>query len=166
MRSLFPRFRCRDCPYLLQVGPSLAPTHYCDGFPSKRKPKRFPRSGPTYPKDWCPRLISPPICRIYDFIDDRHRFMDCFVREAWEARPKKCISPERRRYEAKTVVEFGLSAKEFFEKMRDYRLSDVIPDMEFRGGEVIEIDDGLRPYQFYVYSNSLVIPVEQYSWGG
>ena len=92
--------------------------------------------------------------------------MDCFVREVWEARPKKCISPERRRYEAKTVVELGLSAKEFFEKMRDYRLSDVIPDMEFNGGEVIEIDDGLRPYQFYVYTNSLVIPVNQYSWGG
>ena len=92
--------------------------------------------------------------------------MDCFVREAWEARPKKCISPERRRYEVKTVITLGLSAKEFFEKMRDYRLSDVIPDMVFNGGEVIEIDDGLRPYQFYVYSNSLVIAVEQYSWGG
>lgn len=92
--------------------------------------------------------------------------MDCFIREAWEARPKKCISPERRRYEVKTVITLGLTAKQFFENMRDYRLSDVIPDMAFNGGEVIEIDDGLRPYRFYVYSNSLVIPVNQYSWGG
>ena len=92
--------------------------------------------------------------------------MDCLTREAWEARPKKCISPERCRYEVKAVATLGLTAKQFFENMRDYRLSDVIPDMEFRGGEVIEIDDGLRPYQFYVYSNSLVIAVEQYSWGG
>ena len=92
--------------------------------------------------------------------------MDCFVREVWEARPKKCISPERRRYEVKAVATLGLTAKQFFENMRDYRLSDVILDIEFHGGEVIEIDDDLRPYQFYVYSNSLVIPVEQYSWGG
>lgn len=34
------------------------------------------------PKTWCPRLISPPICRIYDSIDDRHRFMDCLTQEA------------------------------------------------------------------------------------
>ena len=164
MRSLFPRFRCQECPYLLQVGPTLAPTYYCDGFPGKRKPKRFPRSGPTYPKPWCPRLISPPICRIYDFIDERHRFMDCFTREAWEAHPKKCISPERRRYEVKAIVEFVLTAKQFFEDMQDYCLSDVIPDMEFNGGEVIEIDDGLCPFQFYVYANSLVIPVDRYLW--
>ena len=78
--------------------------------------KTVPQVRAYLSEDWCPRLISPPICRVYDFIDDRHRFMDCFVREAWEARPKKCISPERRRYEAKTVVELGLSAKEFFER--------------------------------------------------
>lgn len=92
--------------------------------------------------------------------------MDCFTREAWEAHPKKCINPERRRYEVKAVVELGLTAKQFFEDMQDYRLSDVIPDMEFHGGEVIEIDDGLRPYRFCVYTNSLVIPVEPYSWSG
>ena len=90
--------------------------------------------------------------------------MDCFIREAWEAHPKKCISPERRRYKVKTMVELGLTAKQFFEDMQDYCLSDVIPAMEFNGGEVIEIDDGLRPYRFYVYGNSLVIPVDDYSW--
>lgn len=163
-KTLFPRFRCRDCPYLLTIGPSLAPTYYCDGFPGKRKPKRFPRSGPTYPKPWCPKLISPPICRIYGFLDDRHRFMDSLMREAWEAHPKKCISPERRRYEVKAVPELGLTAAQFFEDMRDERLSDVFPNIEFEGGEVIEIDDGLRPFQFYVYANSLVIPVDSYSW--
>lgn len=44
------------------------------------------------------------------------------------------------------MVELGLTAKQFFEEMRDYRLSDVIPDMEFNGGKAIEIDDGLRPF--------------------
>ncbi len=78
-KTLFPRFRCRECPHLLCVGPPLTATYYCDGFPKNRKPKRFPKSGPTYPKPWCPRFISPPICRIYTLKDERAHLMDCVL---------------------------------------------------------------------------------------
>lgn len=159
----FPRFKCRECPNLLCVGSALTPTYYCDGF-GKKKPKRFPRKGPTYPPAWCPKLISPPVCRIYDFIDEQNRFMDLILRENWEAHPRGYIYPERRRYEVKAVINLNLTAKQMFEAVKEEYLRDVIPDIEFQGGEIIEINDGLRPYRFYVYSDALLIPVVSYSW--
>ena len=163
-KNLFPRFRCRECPHLLIMGTELAPTYFCDGFPGKRKPKRFPRSGPTYPKDWCPKLLTPPVCRLYDFSDERNRYMDRFVRERWEAHPQQCINLDRSRYEVRGELNLGMTAKQFFDAVEAERLRNVIPGIEWNGSEVIEIDDGLRPYGFYVYSSSKVIPVDSYSW--
>ena len=65
---------------------------------------------------------------------------------------------------SKPFVELGLTAKQFFEHIQDEYLSDIFPDVEFAGGEVIEIDDGLQPYQFYVYSSALIIPIDHYFW--
>lgn len=163
-KTLFPRFRCRECPYLLCVGPPLTATYYCDGFPKNRKAKRFPRSGPTYPKAWCPRLISPPICRIYTLKDEHAQLMDCMLREFWEAHHTQYIGPERRHYELKCVVELGMTAQQFFETSKEEYLRNIIQDVELQGGEVVEIDDGLRPYRFYVHSDALVIPAFDFSW--
>lgn len=88
------------------------------------------------------------------------------MREVWEEHPRQYICPERRHYERITTVELGKTAQQFFEAVKEEYLSKVIPDIEWTGGEVVEIDDGLRPYRFYVYSDALVIPVDGYSWRG
>lgn len=163
-RTLFPRFRCRECPHLLCIGSQLTGTYYCDGFPKNRKPKRFPRSGPTYPKAWCPRLISPPICRIYTLKDEQAQLMDYVLREVWNKHPTQFIGAERRRYELQCTVELRMTAKQFFEAVEVESLQNVIQNVEFRGSEVVEIDDGLRPYRFYIYSNALIIPAYDFHW--
>ena len=74
------------------------------------------------------------------------------------------IGPEHRHYELKCTVELGMTAQQFFEAAKEEYLRNIIQDVELRGGEVIEIDDGLRPYRFYVYSDALVIPAYDFSW--
>lgn len=86
----FPGPFCPGCQYHQLVGC----TRYCNGFPKKRKPKRFRESDPRYkPPKWCPRLISPPVCRVYGFVDEKNEFLEwCLNRRDYK--PGAYISPQ------------------------------------------------------------------------
>lgn len=71
----FPGPTCPGCQYHQSVGNGLVQTRYCNGFDKKRKSKQFKRSDPKYkPPKWCPRLISPPVCRIYGFVNPESEY--------------------------------------------------------------------------------------------
>ena len=162
----FPGPTCPGCQYHQVVGGVVSGTRYCNGFPKKRKPKRFKRSDPKYkPPKWCPRLISPTVCRIYGFVNSEAAITDWLLnREATAAKSgneqEAYRSVSEYRYKLRCELSLGLTAKQFYAAM----LSDVSTCVtskirnQVEYGEVIEIDDGLKPYYFY-FDTFRVIPL-------
>lgn len=145
---------CWDCQFYQRVGSLASETRYCNGF-KRRKAKRFRSSDPTIkaPK-WCPKRISPPICRIYGFKDERSEYMERLFRKDYGA------SPSPQHYAPRCEISLGLTAKRFFDEVRNYPLHEVLPpDADVMDGEIIEIDDGLKPYYFYVQNFGIVVPL-------
>ena len=149
---------CGECPHHQRVGSILNETRYCAGF-KRRKPKRFRKSDPVSkaPK-WCPRRISPPACRVHGFKDERSEHMDFMWRTEYNAGRVKDISPASFHYVPRTEILLGMTARQFFEVSQDVPLRDVLPE-EVRDGEIIEIDDGLQSYYFYVLDYATVVPL-------
>ena len=52
-----------------------------------------------------------------------------------------------------------MNAKQFFQAAQSELLEDLLPDLDVSIGEVIEIDDGLRPYYFYYWGLLRLIPI-------
>lgn len=166
MKYTFPGPTCPGCQYHQSVGDGLVQTRYCNGFDKKRKSKRFKRSDPKYkPPKWCPRLISPTVCRIYGFVNSEAAITDWLLnREATAAKSgneqEAYRSVSEYRYKLRCELSLGLTAKQFYAAM----LSDVSTCVtskirnQVEYGEIIEIDDGLKPYYFY-FDSFRVIPL-------
>ena len=154
----FPVPGCGQCPHHRRIGGGVSETRYCAGF-KRRKPKRFGRSDPASkaPK-WCPRRIAPPACRIYGFKDERSAFMDFLRREEYKAGRKETVSPTAFHYAFRKEIWLGMTARQFFEESQENPLRDILPE-EVCDGEIIEIDDGLRPYYFYVLDCATAVPL-------
>lgn len=162
----FPGPTCPGCQYHQSVGDGLLQTRYCNGFDKKRKSKRFKRSDPKYkPPKWCPRLISPLVCRVYGFVNSEAAVTDWLLnREATAAKSgneqEAYRSVSEYRYKLRCELSLGLTAKQFYAAM----LTDVSTCVtskirnQVEYGEIIEIDDGLKPYYFY-FDSFRVIPL-------
>lgn len=155
----FPVPGCSCCPHYQVIG---GLTRYCSGG-KRRKPKRFRRSDPQFkaPK-WCPRRISPPICRIYGYKDDRSEYMELMWRLEYDAGRSKVLSPSPSHYKLRMELPLGKNAKQFYDAAQREPLSDIFPE-EIASGEIIEIDDGLQPYYFYMLGYGTVIPLPYFS---
>ena len=162
----FPGPTCPGCQYHQVVGGVVSGTRYCNGFPKRRKPKRFKRSDPKYkPPKWCPRLISPPVCRVYGFVNSEAAVTDWLLnREATAAKSGNAQDAYRSvseyRYKLRCELSLGLTAKQFYEEMQSDVSTCVTSKIrnQVEYGEVIEIDDGLKPYYFY-FDTFRVIPL-------
>lgn len=52
-----------------------------------------------------------------------------------------------------------MTAKQFFEAAQLEGVHRILPDASAAPGEVIEIDDGLKPYYFYCVDSYTAIPL-------
>ena len=147
----FPEPGCYRCPYYQRVGE----TRYCTGF-KRRKPRRFRSSDPKIKAPrWCPRRITPPICRIYGFADERSEYMELVLQRDFTR-----TNPSPYHYKVRMEIPLGMTAKRFYDETQmDFPKNILPPDTEIRTGEIIEIDDGLQPYYFYVSSFASVTPL-------
>ncbi len=154
----FPVPGCRHCPHHQQVGSNFCETRYCNGF-KRKKPKRFRKSDPISkaPK-WCPRRITPPVCRVYGFKDERSEYMELLGRTEYLSGKKKTIYPHSFHYVPRMELPLGMTAKQFFDASREGPLDGILPE-KVDSGEIIEIDDGLKPYYFYVLDFATVVPL-------
>lgn len=153
----FPVPTCPGCQYHQLVGCA----RYCNGFPKKRKSKRFRKSDPKYkPPKWCPRLTSPPVCRVYGFVDEKSEFLEWRLNRK-DYKPGAHISPSESRYRLRCEGTLGLTAKQFYDAMQRESVEQTFSDagMELEYGEVIEIDDGLKPYYFYYLNYDRLLPL-------
>lgn len=162
----FPEPPCPGCQHHQLVGC----TRYCNGLPKKRRPRRFRKSDPKLkvPR-WCPQRISPPVCRIYGYVNEDAAITDWLLNReaaaAWGGKEQDAYrSVSERHYKLRLELPLGLTAKQFYDAM-EYEanncvstcaVSDIRSQAEY--GEVIEIDDGLKPYYFY-YTTARVIPL-------
>lgn len=142
--------KCIDCEFrivscedhkstVLQLG-----KHYCS---YGNKYREFKKIDPkVYPPSWCPKLKSPSEFRIYDFKDS----------EAWllYQMSKTSSAPPSYRCAVRLSGTIWLSPVEFFRRALESDVS-ILLGVAVQSGEIIEIDDGLKPYCFY-YSHRSV----------
>lgn len=147
----FPTPGCSSCPYYDVVD---GITRYCSGF-KRRRSKRFKSGDPKLkaPK-WCPRRISPPICRIYGYADERSEYIEIMRRIDYEMGRTKIILPSAAHYRPRKELRLNKSAKQFYDAMQEKPLNNILSE-EVEIGEIIEIDDGLHPYFFICSTLSL-----------
>ncbi|MDE6281421.1 MAG: hypothetical protein K2M15_06485 [Oscillospiraceae bacterium] len=154
----FPVPGCGQCPHHQRMGSTLCETRYCAGF-KRRKPKRFRKSDPASkaPK-WCPRRITPPVCRVHGFKDEQSAYMDLLQRAEYHAGQLETVAPLSSHYVPRTEIPLRMTAKQFFDATQEEPLFRIMPN-EVYDGEIIEIDDGLQPYYFYILDYATVIPL-------
>lgn len=154
-KQTFPVPGCSDCPHYQVVG---GLTRYCDGF-KRRKAKRFKNSDLRYKApQWCPRRLSPPMYRIYGFKDECSEYIELMNRMEYDLGRSKIISPSATHYKLRTEFPLGKTAKQFFDNTQEEPLCDILPEA-VHNGEIIEIDDGLQPYYFYILDYATAIPL-------
>ena len=149
----FPEPGCGSCPHLHYAGNNVLSTRYCSGFPKKKKSRRFRSSDPKIkaPK-WCPKRISPPVCRVYGFADERSREMDFLTSRHFDRKHDQYIYPSPYHYKLRLETPLGINARTFYERVSCGDLDDFLTETDVFLGEVVEIDDGLQPYYFYCLS--------------
>ncbi len=141
-KIIFPEPGCYCCNcYRIQGTPPFE-TRLCMGEKWKKRGRRFRASDPQYkaPK-WCPKRLPIPICRVYGFADEMSREMET----ASMLLQQDTYSPLAFHYKFRTEVPLGLNAKAFYQATREQALEDIMPGQQVEYGEVLEIDDGLKP---------------------
>lgn len=148
-KHTFPEPGCHSCPHYQLVGNVPWETRYCKGF-KRKKAKRFRSSDPKIKAPrWCPRRISPPACRIYGFTDEQSAFMELVYRDCEQ--DGLHIDPLPHHYKLRMEISLGMTAKQFYGETQMEYLDNILPpEAAVKTGEIIEIDDGLQPYYFYV----------------
>ena len=158
---------CLNCQYRLVMGTLSSETRYCTGF-KKKKARRFRSSDPQIkPPKWCPRRLPKPICRIYGFADEMSELIDMYERSEGILKDSDYVSPPPHRYKLRLELPLGMKAQTFYEAVRAGDIDTIFSgDTELELGEVVEIDDGMKPYYFYYMSWSKLVPIFDFSLAG
>lgn len=144
--------RCDICPHnkhhnepvprkvqgaFLRVG-----SRYCTGG---KKIKVFkPRDPKVYVPSWCPRRKTPAELRIYCFKNTNAWFLNHLLNRDG-VHPIPSGYDYAVRHESRTEV----AAKYFYELLQEKTITEIL-GVRVRTNEIIEIDDGLKPYYFHV----------------
>lgn len=68
-------------------------------------------------------------------------------------------------YAPRMEIPLGMTARQFFDATQEGPLADILPE-KVSDGEIIEIDDGLRPYYFYKLDYATVITLPYFRLKG
>lgn len=151
-KNLIYKPRCSSCPYYGVHRELAAKTvkgvflpsgcRYCSGG---KKIRVFKRSDPkVYIPSWCPRHKSPAEIRVYCLKDINAWYLNSL----FERDNHRC-SPSGYEYAVRHECVTELTAKSFYESTQQNLIHDIL-GFDVQTNEVIEIDDGLRPYFFCV----------------
>ena len=154
----FPEPSCRqECPHFKSVGTLLNETCYC--MKKSKKGKRFgKRDLKREPPAWCPRRLAKPRCRIYGFKDEFQEYMDRETRQQFDPEGNPYYFPMASRYQLTCEFPLGMTAPSFYREAKEKYIGGILDGHLAGDGEIVEIDDGLRPYFFYVYNRAKVLP--------
>lgn len=144
--------RCSDCEHHIYYNSApkkvkgiilYSGNRYCTGG---KKPKRFANKDPkVYVPKWCPLKKSPAILRIYHFIDvEKSLFW-----YHWRKSEGLKIGSSEFEYALSYEGTINMDAKIFFQASKEKKIEELL-GIDVSTHDVIEIDDGLEPYYFYV----------------
>ena len=150
--------RCSDCEFHVRYSEAIPKKvkgaflkygcRYCTG--GKRIREFKPRDPKVYLPSWCPRKKTPAELRIYCFKDANTRFLQLLL----EADGALSI-PFANRYAVRDSGHTALSPSSFQEMAEQQSPSEIL-GMKLHSKEVIEIDDGITPYYFYLVESFAV----------
>ncbi len=147
---------CQECSNCKRTGFLDSTTYYCT---AGKKTRRLPKAGiKRKVAEWCPRLISPPRCRIFGFISEEESTLDFMVHHDDGGIINGLGFPTASRYKVRCTYPLGMTAKQFAAALEEEPLYDIFPDADLSAGEVIEIDDGLKAYYFYYSYKGKIVP--------
>ena len=152
MRDRLPQPTCTSCEHSyyhdertseLKRGVRLQPfEHYCLGC---KRPRLFRSKDPKHKiPAWCPRRKNPCELRVYGFANA----------DEWYLHEQLCksfgkeIPPVSSRYAVRHEQTIELSAYDFWRRCETEPENGLLP-VSVSLHEIVEIDDGLRPYFFY-----------------
>lgn len=156
----FPEPSCRyHCPHFKSVGPSLNETHYC--MKKGKNGKRFSKKdSKRKPPAWCPLRLNSPICRIYGF---RNELQEMLAFDEWlSIDPAKVglVFPHVPPLPVATGNSSWYDSGAILHRRQELTVDEILNDVPVQNGELIEIDNGLTPYFFYVYNQATVFPAK------
>lgn len=157
MKYTFPTPSCQyGCPYFHRAGDAHSGTYYC--MKVGKTGRRFRKGDPkTKPPQWCPRRLPSPVCRIYGLKAPFYEALERESREAFDVKHMKYYFPMWHRYQLRCETDLHMAARPFYEAVQEEPLEAIL-HTELTPGEIIEIDDGIKPYFFYCYDPYTVIP--------
>lgn len=150
--------RCSDCEFHMCYSETIPKKvkgaflkygcRYCTGG---KRIREFKRSDPkVYVPSWCPRIKQPAVLRIYCFKDENVRFLQLMLRSDGIEH-----GPYEFEYALRYEGHANLTASVFLEMTEQQTPSDIL-GMKLHGKEVVEIDDGIVPYCFYLVEPFIV----------
>ncbi len=158
MEIKFVTPNCMNCTAMTKATSSGYEVKYCTGFPGKKR-KRLPWTGlKRSVTPWCPKLICPPKCNILGFIDENQAIFEQLMNFDILAKGQDVAYPMESRYKQRCTVPLEMGAKMFWDEVHTKPLNDLFPDICFMFGEIVEIDDGFKPYYFYYAGDSKFLP--------
>lgn len=149
---------CSTCPAMSRVGSAGFESNYCTGFRGKKQ-KRLPKTGIMRSTPaWCPKTISPPACRIYGFVDEDTAMLDYMLNRDAVTSNREIAFPSEHRYRLRCTYPLDRTAKQFYEELQETTMLSIFGDFQSAFGEVLEIDDGHKPYYFYYAGDGRFLP--------
>ena len=149
---------CAMCPAMKKVGPAGYENRYCTGFPGKKQ-KRLPAKGLLKSvMSWCPKQISPPACRVLGFVNEDTAMMEFMLNREKFTAGQDVAFPSVWHYKQRCTYPLEMSAKQFYEELQSRTMFSIFPDLDFSFGEILEIDDGHKPYYFYYAGDGRFVP--------
>lgn len=104
--------------------------------------------------------LKTSVCRIYGFRDALQESLDLDYRLALKLEKADWCFPMGHRYVLRHEFPLGMTAEKFYAAVQELVVDEVLNGTPVRNGELIEIDDGLAPYFFYVYNQATVLPAK------
>ena len=149
---------CAMCPAMKKVGPVGHEIRYCTGFPGKKQ-KRLPKNSlKKGVASWCPKQISPPACRVLGFVDEDTAMLEYMLNSEKYAAGQDVAFPSVWHYKQRCTYPLNMGAKQFYEELQYKPILSIFPGLCFTFGEILEIDDGHKPYYFYYAGDGRFIP--------
>ncbi len=113
---------------------------YCD---HKKKAKKFKRGEKRFAPDWCPKRHNPPIIKVYELTE-----MGLFFALKQGLNAPKVIN--RCEYELRYTGKIQKSAWKISQELESGAKPSDAFEVPVTVREVVEIDDGIKPYYFYI----------------
>ncbi len=150
--------RCRDCEFHLCYSESVPKKvkgaflekgyRYCTaGKQTRQFGKRDPK---MYVPSWCPIKKTPAELRVYCYKDENSEWMRLLLHAQGIQE-----HPSGYQYAVCYTGHTALSASEFLELTQQKLLHEIL-GFHVHIGEIIEIDDGIKPYYFQLIELTVI----------